>query len=155
MSLLILFFFRFSDVLYVDASSTETLEVDLANISMEKKLGEKAKDTINWLVRTRDRWLLILDNADDAALNLRPYLPPCSHGNIIITTRNKQLEIHDRSFEVSRMSEVDAKDLFVRRSRIAKSQVAETDKLITQIIKVCVLPHLMHAKSCLTMKTGA
>lgn len=146
---------RFSEVLYVDASSVATLEVDLASISVEKKLGEKAKDTISWLVRTRDRWLLILDNADDATLNLRQYIPACSHGNIIITTRNRQLEIYDRSLEVSRMSEVDAKDLFIRRSGIANLQVAETDQLITQIIKVWVLSCLIDAIVCLTVNTGA
>lgn len=145
--------FRFSEVLYVDASSAATLEVDLANISMDKTIGENAKDTISWLVRTRDRWLLILDNADDTDLNLQPFLPSCSHGNIIITTRNRQLDVYEKSLEVSRMPKDDAKALFMRRSRIS-DQEATRDNLITQIVEVNTLPYLMHPMACLTMKTG-
>lgn len=55
---------------YVDASTKATLDVDLANIALDKKIGEKRQDTIDWLVRTREPWLLVLDNADDATLDL-------------------------------------------------------------------------------------
>lgn len=104
-------------------------------------LGENASDAIDWLVRTRDRWLLILDNADDKDLNLQRFIPSCSHGNIIITTRNRQLGFYERSLEVSRMPKDDAKALFVRRSRISDPQEATRDNLITRIVEVGILPY--------------
>jgi len=33
-------------------------------------------------------WLIILDNADDPSLSLSEFIPKCSHGSILITTRN-------------------------------------------------------------------
>lgn len=55
------------------------------------------------------------------------------HGNIIITTRNEQLSFYEKSYKVSRMSEEDAKALFVRRSRITN---AEDSKLVTELVQV-------------------
>ncbi|KAH7327805.1 hypothetical protein B0I35DRAFT_1645 [Stachybotrys elegans] len=54
-----------------------------------------------WLEETIGRWLLVVDNADDSDIffpqaedspqhGLAQYLPDCSHGSILITTRNRQ-----------------------------------------------------------------
>lgn len=135
---------RFWEVFYVDASTEATLEIDLANIALDKKIGEKGQDTIDWLVRTREHWLLVLDNADDATLDLKPFIPQCLHGNIVITTRNEQLCFYDRSCKVSRMSEADAKALFVRRSGIANPEDIETSKLVTELVEVQSYSPLMY-----------
>ncbi|KAJ7622319.1 P-loop containing nucleoside triphosphate hydrolase protein [Roridomyces roridus] len=37
------------------------------------------------------KWTLLFDNADDPKLKLWPFFPQCTHGNIIITSRNPQL----------------------------------------------------------------
>lgn len=124
---------RFSEVLYVDATSKATMDVDLAGIAVEKRLGEKGEDTVNWLVRTRERWLLILDNADDPTLDLKPFIPQCLHGNIIITSRNRELLSYHKSYEVSRLSEVDAKALFAQRSCRADTN---DSKLVTELMQV-------------------
>ncbi len=41
----------------------------------------------NWLGQTDTRWLLVFDNATDAA-SLRGYLPQGGNGQVVITTRN-------------------------------------------------------------------
>ncbi|KAK1812540.1 hypothetical protein LTR12_013078 [Friedmanniomyces endolithicus] len=56
-------------------------------------------------IEGRGRWLLVLDNADDAGLLLEPpattgeaqpaprridYIPTCDHGSVVITTRSKK-----------------------------------------------------------------
>ncbi|KAG6879103.1 hypothetical protein C0992_005186, partial [Termitomyces sp. T32_za158] len=46
------------------------------------------------LLFKQQEWLLVFDNADDIMLNLQPFFPPCQHGNIIITTRNKECISH-------------------------------------------------------------
>ncbi|KAG8683143.1 hypothetical protein FRC11_013918 [Ceratobasidium sp. 423] len=82
---------KFSEVLYIDATSADAIEADLASFALSKKVGRDHVSAVEWLADYRAKWLLILNNADDASLNLHQYFPPCSHGNILITTRNRQL----------------------------------------------------------------
>ena len=46
-------------------------------------LAEKVKV----FLETHNRWLFVFDNAQDA-LDLKPYLPDCRGGHVIITSRN-------------------------------------------------------------------
>lgn len=110
-------------------------------MALDKKLGDKWEDSMNWLVRTRNCWLLVLDNADDVELDLKPFLPPCSHGNIIITTRNEHLQSYAprSSCKILRMSNADAERLFRHRSLIDIND-DKTDKLVTELVEVRISP---------------
>jgi hypothetical protein len=44
------------------------------------------RDVIQWLATTKESWLLILDNCDDAEIDFARYIPSRG-GSIIITTR--------------------------------------------------------------------
>ncbi|KAF8224846.1 hypothetical protein L208DRAFT_1122411, partial [Tricholoma matsutake] len=79
---------RFSDVFFIDATTAQTIDADLKNITLGKEIGENANDTIIWLARKHEEWLLLFDNADNIMLNLSQFFPSCSHGNILITSRN-------------------------------------------------------------------
>jgi hypothetical protein len=72
---------------YIDASSAETIEADIQAIAILDQAGTTSADALAWLERCKN-WLMIFDNADDSSLDLRQYFPRCSHGDIIITTRN-------------------------------------------------------------------
>ena len=50
-------------------------------------LAESINSAVSWLQDTSHSWLLILDNADNPNLDLSPYLPAGTKGNIIITSR--------------------------------------------------------------------
>jgi len=96
----------------------------------------------DWLLDVRKgTWVLILDNVDDASFlveaqstgqdgqtkgigsgNLRPlaaYLPQCSNGSILITTRSRDMAlklVEQRDIiEVEPMSKADALELFARK----------------------------------------
>ncbi|CAG8592889.1 14986_t:CDS:2, partial [Acaulospora colombiana] len=43
---------------------------------------------LEWLATTDQPWLIIADNADDPSIDLHPFLPQCSRGHFIITSRN-------------------------------------------------------------------
>src|SRR3984957_18633645 len=88
LTLFILLYQRFSDVFFVDASTVETITTDLRSIAVAKGVGNSENDALNWLSRQRKEWLLLFNSADDTMLNLRDYFPRCSHGNILITSRN-------------------------------------------------------------------
>jgi hypothetical protein len=83
---------RFSDIFYIDATNQQTLEADLAAIT-PTNVEQSVDACKHWLATKHGQnWLLFFDNADDVQLNLAAFFPKCRFGNILITTRNPQLE---------------------------------------------------------------
>ncbi|PVF92051.1 TPR-like protein [Serendipita vermifera] len=80
---------RFKDepVYFLNASSKVTLEADLH--ALDRSHPDKHTDALVWLANTPRNWLIIMDNANDPSLKLAPFLPRCSHGHVIITSRNR------------------------------------------------------------------
>ncbi|KAJ7795198.1 hypothetical protein B0H14DRAFT_2920693 [Mycena olivaceomarginata] len=61
------------------------------NIAIANKIGNSLQDALLWLITSTEEWMLLFDNADDPNINLFPFFPQCTHGNIIITSRNPRL----------------------------------------------------------------
>ncbi|KAF9065825.1 hypothetical protein BDP27DRAFT_1424445 [Rhodocollybia butyracea] len=78
---------RFSNIWFFDATSKETLTSDFKELAKAGGVGNQIKDVRNFLARTHQNWMCIFDSADDEQLYLKDYLPICTHGNIIITSR--------------------------------------------------------------------
>jgi hypothetical protein len=135
---------RFSEVFFLDASSANTLSADLMNIAQAKGAGESLKDALGWLSRKQEEWLLLYDNADDTTLNLHNYFPHCSHGNILITSRNRDTHHYAPSLKsnckVSDLTPEDAKALLLRMAGMMDGQSKETEMLATIIVKVMLQP---------------
>lgn len=84
--------------MFIDASSIDTIKKGL--LMRVRALGrDYAPDTIEECLEiladpedplVRD-WLIIYDNADDPQLDLRPFIPTCDNGAVLITTRNTML----------------------------------------------------------------
>jgi hypothetical protein len=130
---------RFSDVFFIDATSAETADADLRNIALAKGAGNSAEDALQWLSVHVEEWLLLINNADDPRLDLRKYFPLCSHGNIIITSRNSETRIHGplSNSKVSGLILDDAKDLLLKVSGVSEENSDETITLATDIVKAC------------------
>jgi tetratricopeptide (TPR) repeat protein len=98
-------------VLWVYANNAARFEQSFRDIADNVKLAGRQDPQANilklvhdWLLGCKHRWLLVLDNVDDArflverpvadsktgAPPLREYLPYCDHGSVLVTTRNKQ-----------------------------------------------------------------
>ncbi|KAJ7050795.1 hypothetical protein C8F01DRAFT_1222273 [Mycena amicta] len=84
----------FTNQFKINASSEEAIELGYKQISLAKNLGDTAEAAQTWLRANQDEWLLLFDNADKVDLDLGAYLPKCTHGNILITSRNPQLWTH-------------------------------------------------------------
>ncbi|KAJ6483209.1 P-loop containing nucleoside triphosphate hydrolase protein [Mycena sanguinolenta] len=123
----------FTNEFLVDASSTETIETGLKNISVAKKAGNSPQDALIWLAGKHEEWLLFFDNADDPAINLSRFFAKCSHGNIIITTRNPGLRAYGAHSQVSDMEESDAVALLLQRACQKPSHTNES--LASEIVK--------------------
>ena len=97
--------------------------------------------SLRWLATQSHRnWLLVFDNADNVDLKLKTYFPPCSSGNILITTRNRELRHYtakDADAEVKGMDLEDAKFLLLVHAR-AESNVGN-NALAETIVKVFLL----------------
>ncbi|KAH8822473.1 hypothetical protein DL96DRAFT_1819944 [Flagelloscypha sp. PMI_526] len=114
--------FRFSSVYFIDASSKLTLENDLASIAVGSSDQPSVDDALRILRSRQEEWLLFFDNADDPSLNLRPYIS-WSHGNILITSRNRELRVHAPkcSIWVDRLDLKDAKELLLKGLSIGEN----------------------------------
>ncbi|KAF1976461.1 hypothetical protein BU23DRAFT_627867 [Bimuria novae-zelandiae CBS 107.79] len=98
-------------VLWAHASNAARLEQSFHDIADRVKITGRQDPQINifklvhdWLCDSKQPWLLVLDNVDDAsflldaetassqtaARPLREYLPHCEHGSILITSRSKE-----------------------------------------------------------------
>ena len=83
--------------------------------------------SLRWLANESNRrWMLFFDNADDVDLNLKTFFPPCTSGNILVTTRNRELRHYaakGSDQNVAGMEHDDATKLLLHLS-----QVEETDE---------------------------
>ncbi|KAJ7496347.1 hypothetical protein B0H11DRAFT_2190115 [Mycena galericulata] len=100
---------QFSDIFLIDTSTQDTIDRGLKNIAVTKNAGTGGQDALRWLSSTPSQWLLFFDNADDPKIDLNQYFPKCSHGNILITSRNPGLCVYAGAHSlVSDMEESDA-----------------------------------------------
>jgi len=93
---------------------------------------------LRWLASQNDKnWLLLFDNADNVHLKLKKYFPSCSFGNILITTRNRELRHYtakDADANVQGMDLEEAKALLLVQAR-AESNI-ENNELAETIVQV-------------------
>ncbi|KAJ7210585.1 P-loop containing nucleoside triphosphate hydrolase protein [Mycena haematopus] len=118
-----------SDIFFIDANTTATIDTGLKNIAVLKNSGDSQEDGLLWLASKVEKWLLLFDNADDPSINLNDFIPQCNHGNIIITSRNPEQCVHAGSYSlVSDMEEKDAVTLLlktaVQEASIRHEQIA-------------------------------
>ncbi|KAJ6471677.1 hypothetical protein DFH09DRAFT_862812, partial [Mycena vulgaris] len=103
----------------IDTSTVETIDAGLKTIATVKNVGSSSQDALQWLRSKEDDWLLFFDNSDDPKINLNDYFPQCTHGNILITSRNPGLRVYTASHgHVSDMEETDAMDLLLRSAAL-------------------------------------
>ncbi|KAJ6572821.1 P-loop containing nucleoside triphosphate hydrolase protein [Mycena vulgaris] len=126
---------QFSDVFLIDASTTETIASGLQNIAMARGLGNNSDDALRWLQSKPSDWLLLFDNADDPKLDLNKFLPKCSHGSILLTSRNHGLRVYaGRNHEVKDMEEVEAEELLLKSAELELTPANR--KVAAEIVKV-------------------
>ncbi|KAF7333399.1 FabD/lysophospholipase-like protein [Mycena venus] len=126
---------RFTKQFFINASSPQTLDTAFKNIAISQGVGNTSEDALQWLISQVEEWMLLFDNADDPSLDLFPFFPKCTHGNIIITSRNPQLAEHGPKSHsrVGDMDETDAIDLLLLRA--VKEKTVETTQLASEIVK--------------------
>ncbi|KIM22789.1 hypothetical protein M408DRAFT_47875, partial [Serendipita vermifera MAFF 305830] len=86
----------YAQTIYVDASSSSSIKADFQTWARslgddhERDVWEEALQKLNSAPQ-HEQWVLVLDNADDPALDLLQFLPKHVNVTIIITSRNHNL----------------------------------------------------------------
>ena len=87
-----------------------------------------------WLQSNVEKWLLLLDNADNPDIDLHQVIPKCNHGNIIITSRNPGHRVYGPYSLVSDLEETDAVTLLLKSA--VKEATIQNKQAATNIAKV-------------------
>ncbi|KAJ7467639.1 P-loop containing nucleoside triphosphate hydrolase protein, partial [Mycena latifolia] len=126
---------HFTDIFLIDSSTVETIEMGLKSIATTKGVGDSPGNGLQWLQSKEAEWLLFFDNADDPKINLNKYLPQCTHGNILITSRNPGLRVYAEAHaHIADMEEPDAVALLLKSA--AQDITDHGKEMATQIVKV-------------------
>ncbi|KAL5638894.1 hypothetical protein ACGC1H_003304 [Rhizoctonia solani] len=75
------------EVIYIDASTQESIENTLGAAVPTKGAGDTYKNALQWLESYHEPWLIVFDGADDSSFALQDYIPNVNYGSIVITTR--------------------------------------------------------------------
>lgn len=88
------------------------------------------------------QWLMIIDNADDIDMfygtkdqcslkGLAQYIPKCSHGSVLITTRNKQLAVEfGGTIQIPELTELESAEFVKKKLELSDTKAAEQSKEI-------------------------
>jgi hypothetical protein len=116
----------FSHVFWVDASSTESIEISFKGISSMSTAQDFGVDgsvqsVLEWISSIQEEWLIVFDNADDLSPDaVAKFFPPGNRGNILITSRNQSMRrvvtLLENSIEINEMEELDAITLLLKAS---------------------------------------
>ena len=81
---------------------------------------------LRWLAnQSNGHWTLFFDNADDVNVNLSTFFPPCTAGNILVTTRNRELRHYatkGSDQNVTSMEHDDATNLLLHLSQAEETE---------------------------------
>ncbi|KAF8729341.1 hypothetical protein AX14_006248 [Amanita brunnescens Koide BX004] len=112
----------FSDIFWIDASSTISIELGLMQIAQANNTPQRAKQSprtvLQWISQ-RTKWLMIYDGADGHYQIVEKYLPPGNGGNVLITSRSVGLKrITLTSVKVLNMEEEEAASLLLKSAAL-------------------------------------
>ncbi|KAE9407189.1 TPR-like protein, partial [Gymnopus androsaceus JB14] len=116
---------RFSNIWFFDASSNDTLAANFNELGNAAGVGEEVKTVRDFLGRINENWLCIFDSADDRQVILKEYIPNCSHGNVIVTSRLKgmlQIASPGCHIDLSDLSRESAVELLLKHSDHRRSK---------------------------------
>lgn len=135
---------RFWGVFSVDGSSVDSIKKSLGDIAKLAGRNPSATAALDWLSTVDERWLLLIDNADDADVQLEDYFPQGVGGHILITTRNRDFSVlgnvEPRYYDFSGLHFDDASSLLLKASSLPRPWESSWEMLASNITKA--LGHL-------------
>jgi tetratricopeptide (TPR) repeat protein len=141
----------FWGVFWIDASTEERVKQTYSQISKLADAEPNENAAMHWLSNLEERWLLIIDNADDPGLRIEKYFPKGNRGHILITTRNPAVKVHGNVgsgyFEFHGLGFKEANDLLLKAAKVPApwdQKSEQSASLITKSLGFLVLA-IVHA----------
>jgi hypothetical protein len=135
--------FSFWRIFWVDATSAETIKLNLQDIAADPDarasgVDGSAESVRRWLSGMEREWLMVFDNADGDPDVVTEYFPDGDGGDILLTSRNRGFIPHHVSLEacaeVEDMNDKDAIVLLLKSACLTDASV-EITKAAMLIVK--------------------
>ena len=139
---------RFSHVFWIDASSEDTIALDLKGLCAHPDakaagISVSSVSALIWIASLQGKWLLVFDNANGAPEVVEKVIPSGSQGNILVTSRNRSLgrvTSYENSLEIDQMSDEEAISLLLKASHLTELS-EHVFSIAQQIVReLCCLP---------------
>ena len=136
----------FWGVFWIDASTVERIKHSLsgiAKIASPRVEPERERCASYWLSNIKQRWLLLIDNADDRSIPIEEYFPKGKRGHIMVTTRNPAHKMHGNVgpgfFDFERLEVNDANQLLLKAANKTKPHDFKVVSKITTTLEFLAL----------------
>ncbi|KAL2044651.1 hypothetical protein N7G274_002425 [Stereocaulon virgatum] len=126
-------------VFWLNAGSIATAEQGYMDLGRRCGVAEPSLENVkSWLACTSQRWLLIIDNADDPEIDYSEYIPSGKRGDILLTTRNPECCIYNTagSEPLGDLEPKLARKLLLRASSIIESRWKEKEKAAMAVVNI-------------------
>ncbi|HEU5374102.1 MAG TPA: FxSxx-COOH system tetratricopeptide repeat protein [Ktedonobacteraceae bacterium] len=153
---------HYTHIFWINAASEEAL---LASFQMlaEQLPNCAARDeqdqrkliaaVLRWLEQCQERWLLIVDNADDLSI-VQPCLPQQGQGSILLTTRAHAVGALAHAIEVDTMGLVEGTQFLLHRSQRLHVTDEEHNKASNIVIALDGFPLALDQAGAYIEETG-
>ncbi|KAH7396320.1 hypothetical protein BKA66DRAFT_596980 [Pyrenochaeta sp. MPI-SDFR-AT-0127] len=137
---------KYDNIFFINAASVDSVTNAFSKIHQVLQLTatdsdeDKIEAVKYWFARgDNTNWLIIFDNADDLMeVDLPAFFPLADSGDILITTRDAQVEDPDittSAIHLDMLTPEDAKELLLKRSSISSALSNEEDTAAIDIIQ--------------------
>ncbi len=122
----------YQSILWMSADSQESFDANIRTLAFELKLPIKEKtfeeirtSVEHWLIDHKDKWLLLIDNADELTL-IKEFLSKIKgSGQILISTRAQNTRPFAEPIEIDKMTNDEAFEFLNKRTGLAIDQYAK------------------------------
>ncbi|CAN9421266.1 unnamed protein product [Alternaria alternata] len=137
----------FAHVFWIDASNSIAIKQSLHYIASERCVyipsgQDREESVLDWIGRLTTSWLMIYDNADGNPEMVEKFLPNCSRGNVLITSRNPNLRtlVEPLAYcEIEEMEVEDAIELLLKAAYLNVSLQSLRQKARKIVSELCCL----------------
>ncbi|KAJ4469884.1 P-loop containing nucleoside triphosphate hydrolase protein [Lentinula aciculospora] len=127
---------RFMKIFFITTESENSIQVSYFDIALSNGIAAQNWEAgLDWLHIHEENWLIIIDNADDPKIPFSEYIPSCDHGNIIVTSRNAELQIIiDKCQELQSLTPIEGDQLLLKHA-MRNSMTESQEEMAAKIAK--------------------
>lgn len=113
---------RFKRIYWIDGRNQQTIEESIQSVveyALPESQGDSSQAFVQWLSNLDEDWLLVFDDCCDQ--DISAFIPPGDKGNILYTSRHREMKpkIHPKFTEqVGELDETDAAVLLLRAANL-------------------------------------